>query len=409
MSRVRLGDIVEILDWRRVPVSKSERSHREKRYPYYGAQGVVDYIDDYLFDGEYVLVAEDGNNLKTLKEPIVTWASGKFWVNNHAHILGGSDRASIRYIYYLLMNADMRGLITGSAQPKLNQENLASFEVKVPPLSEQRRIASVLSAIDDKIANNKRLMAELEATARLVYDYWFTQFDFPNEDGRPYRSSGGRMVWNDKLGREVPEGWKVDRLGNHIRTSRGVSYSSKNLADCGVAMVNLASFTPDGSYNPAGIKWFKGDYPASKVLEPYDLVICNTQQTSLNIKTDIIGKPLLIPDIFDGVILSSHHVTRVEADNELARYYLFALFRTPWFARYITGYASGTSILGIDNVGLERLLLPLPPNNVLKPFAHTTRILEEEKSLLIRERQQLASLRDWLLPMLMNGQVTVGE
>ena len=133
---MKLGDVVDILDSLRIPVSSKERATREKIFPYYGAQGIVDYIDDYLFDGNFILVAEDGNNLKALNEPIVTWATGQFWVNNHAHILGDNGCSDIRFVYYYLMASDLRGLITGSAQPKLNQENLASFVMELPPISE---------------------------------------------------------------------------------------------------------------------------------------------------------------------------------------------------------------------------------------------------------------------------------
>ena len=131
----KLKDVIEILDSKRIPLSSKERSTKAKIYPYYGAQGVIDYIDKYIFEGNYILVAEDGNNLKSLKDKIATWVSGKFWVNNHAHILGERKGTNLKYLYYYLNSIDLSCLITGSAQPKLNQENLGNLNIDLPNAS----------------------------------------------------------------------------------------------------------------------------------------------------------------------------------------------------------------------------------------------------------------------------------
>ncbi|MDE6853376.1 MAG: restriction endonuclease subunit S, partial [Lachnospiraceae bacterium] len=140
----KLGECVEILDFKRVPLSAKQREKRKKVYPYYGAQGIIDYVDDFIFDGEYILVAEDGNNLKSLSENIATWAKGKFWVNNHAHILGSRDGYNLKYIYYMINSLDLRGYVTGSAQPKLNQDNLANIELNIPDRFIQDKTVEVL-------------------------------------------------------------------------------------------------------------------------------------------------------------------------------------------------------------------------------------------------------------------------
>ena len=132
---IELKECVEILDSKRIPLSSSERKRLKKKYPYYGAQGIIDYVENYIFAGEYILIAEDGNNLKSLQQNIATWVEGKFWVNNHAHILGKKKGYNLRYIYYLLSILDLRGYITGSAQPKLNQENLASIQLQLPNIN----------------------------------------------------------------------------------------------------------------------------------------------------------------------------------------------------------------------------------------------------------------------------------
>ena len=153
----RLGDVLNVLDYKRIPLSSKEREKRKGVYPYYGAQGIIDYIDDFIFNGEYLLIAEDGENLKSQKQNIAQIAKGKYWVNNHAHIVESNGMCDIRYICYLLNSMDLSGYITGSAQPKLNQANLLAIELSLPSLSTQIRISDCLSRFDDKIALNNRI------------------------------------------------------------------------------------------------------------------------------------------------------------------------------------------------------------------------------------------------------------
>lgn len=295
----------------------------------------------------------------------------------------------------------------GSVQINLSVDILKSFSIPLPSMEKQKKIAFFLDSIDKKIDNNNVIAAELEGMAKDLYDYWFVQFDFPDENGKPYKSSGGKMVWNEELKREIPEEWEVDRLGKHIISSRGISYNSANLEGDGVPMINLASFGVDSNYKPAGIKTYNGQYDADKILHPFDLIMCNTQQTAIDPTKDIIGKAMLVPDIFDGDVVSSHHVTTITPDVDELKYYLYGTCKTTWFHKYIVGFASGTNILGLDFKGFEDYLMPLPPMRLLKKFAPAMKNIESEKNLIITENAELASLRDFLLPMLMNGQVKV--
>lgn len=404
---------MDILDSHRIPVSSTERAKREKIYPYYGAQGVVDYIDNYIFDGEYVLVAEDGSNLKTLNEPIVTWAKGKFWVNNHAHILGSNGKSNLRFIYYYLMASDLRGLITGSAQPKLNQDNLSTFQISLPAKQMQDAIAQILGAIDDKIEANKRLVRELEETARLIYDYWFTQFDFPDENGKPYRSSGGKMVWSEELRREIPVGWNVVALNDIVGFEKGTSYKSEDLFGEGIPMLNLASFNVDGTYKSNGLKNYSGRIDPSKTVSPFDLVICLTQQTAIDLtgETNIIGKAFLVPDIFDSEVIISTDVAKLIAvDNHFVPM-LHGLLSKSFIHKYIVGYANGTKIKHLDLTGAFGLRMPVPSlnSNILAQYESVCKYIFSLTSKLLRENHHLLELRDWLLTMLMNGQAIVCE
>ena len=295
-----------------------------------------------------------------------------------------------------------------SAYPSINPDDIGNLSFYFPPLESQQKIAAVLSALDEKIALNRRMNAKLEQMAKRLYDHWFVQFDFPNADGKPYKASGGKMVWNETLKREIPAGWEVKKLGELFTTNRGVSYSTKTITgDTGIPMINLASFSPDGSYKIDGIKLYTGDYTQEKVLKPFDLVMCNTQQTAIDFSKDIIGKALLVPDIFEGDITSSHHVNTLKVHNEKLKFYLYRLFNTDYFHAYISHFASGTNIMGLDFAGVENYTAAIPSEEVLSKFADFTLDIEKKKSEIIRENKKLIALRNRLLPLLMNGQVEV--
>ena len=216
----KLGDLIEIYNNKRVPLSAKQREGLEKIYPYYGAQGIVDYVDDYIFDGKYILIAEDGENLKSNNKSICTLATGKYWVNNHAHIIKGNDETNTDFLYYKLNSINFAPYITGSAQPKLNKENLLNIEIYIPSRGYQDKIAKVLTLLDNKIQINNQINQELEVMAKTLYDYWFVQFDFPDQNGKPYKSSGGKMVYNTELKREIPEEWGVEKLDSLLKIGK---------------------------------------------------------------------------------------------------------------------------------------------------------------------------------------------
>lgn len=196
---VELGSIIDIFDSIRVPLNSQQRSERQGKYPYYGASGIIDSIDDYLFDGEYILVAEDGENLNSRKLPVAFMARGQFWVNNHAHIIKGKRNvADDRFVIAWFAQADIKGYITGAAQPKLSQANLKRIALSLPPYSTQNKIASILSAYDDLIENNTRRIAILEAMAQAIYREWFVEFRFPGHE---------KVKLVDSPLGKIPEGW----------------------------------------------------------------------------------------------------------------------------------------------------------------------------------------------------------
>ena len=162
-----LGELTINHDGRRKPVKESER--KPGKYPYYGASGVVDYVDGYLFEGRHLLIGEDGENLRTRQTPIAFLADGKFWVNSHAHIVTGNDKADTRYLLYALLNADINSYLTGAVMPKLTQGNLNRIQLPCPPRAIQEAIVSTLGALDDRIALLRETNATLEAIAQALF------------------------------------------------------------------------------------------------------------------------------------------------------------------------------------------------------------------------------------------------
>lgn len=150
----RLEEITINFNRKRIPLSARQRAEKPGKYPYFGAQGIVDYIDSYLFDGTYLLLAEDGENLTLRRKDIAQIVSGKFWVNNHAHVIQTNALCDLNYLCYWLNTTDLSGYITGSAQPKLSLTNLGAVKICLPDINEQRKVVSIIEAIDQKIALN---------------------------------------------------------------------------------------------------------------------------------------------------------------------------------------------------------------------------------------------------------------
>lgn len=166
----KLGDICNILDSQRKPVSKGDR--KEGIYPYYGANGIQDYVDSYIFDGIFLLMGEDGSVINTDKSPVIHWAIGKIWVNNHAHVLEESDAAYLRYIYYSLQCTDVSDLVRG-VPPKINQANMRGILIPVPSKNEQQKIVGILDTFTSSIDNLKQQIAQRRKQFNWLLDKFY--------------------------------------------------------------------------------------------------------------------------------------------------------------------------------------------------------------------------------------------
>jgi len=376
LEKKRILDLVDVYNNVRVPLSAREREKIKKIFPYYGAQGIVDYVDDFLFDGEYLLVAEDGENLRSNNQNICNLVKGKFWVNNHAHILKANGENCTNYLFYNFNRIRFELYVTGSAQPKLNKENLLNIETYVHSKTDQKRIASVLSAFDDRIKLNSQINAELEEMAKTLFDYWFVQFDFPDKNGKPYKSSGGKMKYSVVLNRDIPESWgagvleevlsleygkplkESDRLGDRypVMGSNGIIGYHKEYLVKGPGIVI-------GRKGSAGeITWVDSDF------FPID--------TTYFVKNNN-GQKTLIHSYY---LLKNINLKKVE---------------------------SSSAVPGLNRNVVHSFRTEIPPSEIIEEFHLNVGAFYKRMEISRQQNQQLSTLRDWLLPMLMNSQVKV--
>ena len=158
----KLGDVIELLDSKRIPLSGQERENMEKIYPYYGAASLMDYVDDYIFDGIYLLIGEDGTVIDDKGFPILQYVWGKFWVNNHAHIVKGKNGFNVDSLYLLLSKTNIQSIVTGAVQAKVNQNNLKSIEIIIPPVEVMEKFNELIKPFFDTIRSNHDEIKELQ-------------------------------------------------------------------------------------------------------------------------------------------------------------------------------------------------------------------------------------------------------
>ena len=215
----KLGDVCEILDSQRKPISKSKRVFGS--YPYYGANGIQDYVDGYIFDGTYLLVGEDGSVINKDNSPVLHWVSGQFWVNNHAHILSDiKDAAILKYLYYVLHTIDVSDIVRG-VPPKLNQENLKNIVIPIPSLAKQQEIVSHLDTFTTLISN---LENELDMRRKQYEHYRNQLLDFDGVEGVEWKTLGDVAINRDRMRKPITASKRVAGIYPYYGASGIVDY-----------------------------------------------------------------------------------------------------------------------------------------------------------------------------------------
>lgn len=297
---------------------------------------------------------------------------------------------------------------TGSTVLGISIRTFDMIQILLPEFEVQKKIGSLLYDLDKKISNNYLIVSQLDKVKQYTFQYWFLQYEFPSGNNMPYKSSCGKMKFNEKLNREIPEEWSVGRLGEYIEPERGISYSSADLEGEGIPMINLNSFNIDSTYKESGLKTYSGNYTQKKQIKAYDLLVCATQQTAIDLvnDTDVIGKSFIMPDIFHSDIVMSMDVIKLNVDKQHSNYYLDMLFKQKFFHNYITGFANGTKIKHLNIEGILNYVTEIPPKSILNQFDEFAYDIERQKSLIIKENRELYLIRESLMPMLISGQLS---
>ncbi len=330
------------------------------------------------------------------------------WVANDESIVLNS------FLYYFYQTKPWQ-TTSGSTINRIYNEDLRSLEIPHPDLPCQTRIAAVLSALDAKIELNQRINAELEGMAKLLYDYWFVQFDFPMTAaqaaalgkpklaGHPYRASGGKMIYNETLKRDIPEGWEVRKLNEVGTFKNGINYCPQDVGDTMAHIINVRNMSSSSFFLETSS--LDEILLIGKSVKNY-LV---SEKSVLIARSGIPGATRLIQNQKDNTIYCGFIIC-FEPYQMKDRNLVF--FNMKMIEKAMTSNAAGTVLKNVSQDTLKALCIPFPGNNrsdsTLEKFNTVIDPIFTELGTLQQQTQELTQLRDWLLPMLMNGQVTVG-
>ena len=381
-----IGDILELQRGYDLPLEKIAGGE----IPVVGSNGIVGFHNVKRSINPTITVGRSGSIGK------VHYYDRETWVHNTALYVSNFKGNNPLYLYYLLKNLDFENLKSSSVVPSLNRNFV--YPMKVPFVSdikEQERIAIKLESIDKKIALNTRMNAELEAMAKQLYDYWFVQFDFPDENGKPYKSSGGKMVYNPTLKREIPAGWEVSSYGEEFDVKLG-----------GTPSTSEDSFWENGTIN-----WLNSgevqNFPINSSEKKITESALNGSSTEFLPKGSVlisITRYLRVTILNIDACINQSVAGFAETEFLKYPYTYFALSaEVPRLMKLRTGAQQPH----INKEIIEASPILFPPERILREYYASCYPIIDTLFKKSEEIEELTHLRDSLLPMLMNGQVTV--
>ncbi|PXY93001.1 restriction endonuclease subunit S [Gilliamella apis] len=360
-------------------------------YPVFGSNGITGYINSYKVEEPGVIIGRKGSVGK------IAFSSKPFTPTDTAYYLSIKDKSKddMQFWFYFLQLLRLEKLNSHSAVPGLSRELAYLLEVKIPEKNDQIKIANILSKFDRKIELNNRINAELEAMAKTLYDYWFVQFDFPNEEGKPYKSSGGKMVYNNILKREIPEGWETNTIAQVFSTSLGGTPSTHNKDywhNADIHWISSAETTFFPIISSEQKITLKGLEHSAACLLPKGTVVISIVRY---IRPSILGVDAATNQSVVGI---------KETD----------IFKSSFIYPYLCGEVpkfmalrTGAQQPHINKKVIDDNIIIIPINSVLELYYKIANPIFDKIMTVAFENKHLIELRDFLLPMLMNGQVTV--
>lgn len=382
----------------RKPVTRSDREKGE--YPYYGAAGIQDYVSEYIFDGRYILVGEDGTVISNDDYPVVQIAEGKFWVNNHAHVIRPTSDEDFDFLYYVLVGSKVKNLVTGAVQPKLSMTNLKSLLIPWPEKAEVRgAIGKTLSILDKKIQVNNALTETLESISQTLFRSWFVDFDPVKArmaGEKPAGLTGDiASLFPDSLEESelglIPKGWKAEKFGEVNNLLMGQS-------------------PPGDTYNSdgEGLPFYQGRtdfgfrFPKKRIFCTQENRVASPGETLISVRAPVGD----VNQAVDKCIIGRGVASALHKSNSSA--YTFALLKSlyPRLAYY---NGEGTVFGAINRNDFNNLLIVEPPATLVERFETMCGPINEIIRSLFLSTEALTKLRDSLLPRLILGELQIPE
>ena len=382
LKKYKLGELLTIKN------GKDHKGLSDGIYPVYGSGGIMRYVDRYLYDKPSVLLPRKGS-LENIQ-----YCDNPFWtVDTLYYTEVNNDLVSPYYLYRYLNLLDLCLLNTGTGVPSMTFDSYYNIEVMLPCISVQRKIASILYDYDRKIALNKQINDNLEAMAKQLYDYWFVQFDFPDGEGKPYKASGGKMVWNEKLKRKIPEGWNCGTLLDIAEYTNGIACQKFRPTNDNKLPVIKIKEMHDGL--SADTEWVTNNIPES--VKVYDGDVLFSWSASLEVMLWAYGNGGL-----------NQHIFKVTSKNGYPRsFYFYQLVNYIGVFKQMAE-ARKTTMGHITQDHLKQSTIALPPSvDIANKLEEQLCPIFDE---IVRNNQEIMALtkqRDELLPLLMNGQASV--
>ena len=402
-----LGDLTINHDSKRKPVKESERN--PGAYPYYGASGIVDYVDDYIFDGEYLLIAEDGENLRTRQTPVAFMARGKSWVNNHAHVVTGNEKADTRFLMYAIEGMDIGAYLTGAVMPKLTQRNLNKIELLCPPLPEQRAIAHILGTLDDKIELNRRQSQTLQEMARALFKAWFVDFEpvRAKQQGRWQRGQSlhglPAHLWDlfperlvETESGEVPQGWEWASLSEY--SSLNPESWTKRTRPKKIFYVDLSNTKWGRIENITEYESADAPSRAQRILRPLDTIVGTVRPGN--------GSYALVCD--ECLTGSTGFAVLRPLRREYSEFVYLAATARENIER-LSNLADGGAYPAVRPEIVSATQVPRTGEELINEFSCQVASMLAGIADKERTSRTLAQLRDTLLPKLISGKLRVAE
>ena len=317
-----------------------------------------------------------------------------------------NEDVDLEYFYYCLTNQPFLDILQRRAEnrigsfPQITFDLLSEYAFPIPPISEQKRISSVISTLDKKIALNRQINQNLETMAKQLYDYWFVQFDFPDENGRPYKSSGGKMVWNEKLKRDIPISWETKLIDDVAEIYNGATPSTMNELNYGGDIVWV---TPKDLSDQKQKFVYKGERNISQV--GYDS--CSTHLLPLNTILMSSRAPIGLLAIAKTELCTNQGFKSFVPKSGNTTIYLY--YYLQHHIRQIEQLGTGTTFKEVSREDILKFPMLKPSDNVLDLWEEMVSALNDRQLEIQKENESLTKQRDELLPLLMNGQVSVNS